>query len=288
MKKVNQELVCELSGYLQTAQQIVIGLLNCIETSGVATNALLKASSIPHVRQSEALSVISVLVQFEVIRNDNESWTCLYSSQEIQVLSNVLIGANIYKSLSDEVIHRERPEIVLTRPRAPSRLDKAISDDTSLSVNIEDTHDAFSSLAASAKERLTIMTPFLDEVGANWALSLFKVAKNSISKELILRFLQDPNSDLYPDGLPGILSELGKLDVKVFDFAVPRPDTPNFFETFHAKVISADGERAYVGSANLSKHSKETSMELGMLVSGTAALRVESILTKIRGIAISF
>jgi phosphatidylserine/phosphatidylglycerophosphate/cardiolipin synthase-like enzyme len=185
------------------------------------------------------------------------------------------------------MIAGEKTDIVLTRPRAPSRLDQAISDDTSLLVSIEDTADAFASLAAAAEERLTIMTPFLDEVGANWAISLFEIAGDSISKELILRFLNDPNSDLYPDGLPAILPDLRRLGVKVFDYGVPRPDIPQFYETFHAKVICADGSRAYVGSANLSRHSKETSMELGTLVSGRAALCVNSILEKIRSIAIS-
>ena len=72
-----------------------------------------------------------------------------------------------------------------------------------------------------------------------------------------------------------------RAQVKVYDFAVPRPDTPNFFETFHAKVISADEEWVYVGSANLSRHSKETSMELGMLVSGSAAAHGQFIAGRI-------
>ena len=152
-------------------------------------------------------------------------------------------------------------------------------------VHIENTDDAFKSLAASATRSLTIMTPFLDNVGSEWAVSLFEAADNAVSKQLILRFLQDPESDLYPEDYPSIIGDLKRLDVTVYDFAVPRPDTPSFFERFHAKVISADGARAYVGSANLSRHSKETSMELGMLVSGSAAARVDEILRKVRGIA---
>ena len=59
----------------------------------------------------------------------------------------------------------------------------------------------------------------------------------------------------------------------------------NLFETFHAKVICEDGKRAYVGSANLNRHSKETSMELGILISGSSAARIPSIIIKVRGIA---
>jgi len=197
------------------------------------------------------------------------------------------MGAQIYKNIADGFLEQEKSEVVLTRPKAPSSLDKQIDDDPTLLVHIENTDDAFASIAASATKSLTIMTPFLDEVGARWAITLYEIANSTVSKELILGFLQDPNSDLYPRGLDRIKPDLIRLGVKVYDFAVPRSDSRNFFETFHAKVICADGDRAYVGSANLSRHSKETSMELGMLVSGSAAARVDAILEKVRCIAIS-
>ncbi len=287
MESVNQELVLELSGLLQTAHKIVLGLIDFYETDSITTIVLLRAAAVPHIRHSEALSVLDLLERFEVIQKDGDSWISVYSKQNLTAFGQVLVGAQIYKGFSDQIIAKEKPEVVLTRPRAPSQLDKAISDDTSLSVHIENTDDAFASIAASAKERITIMTPFLDEVGASWAMALFNVTNESVSKELILRFLRDPSSNLYPEGLPLILADLSRLGVKIFDFAVPRPDTPQFYETFHAKVICADGSRAYVGSANLSQHSKETSMEMGILVSGTAAIRVDAILNKVRGIAYS-
>lgn len=39
-------------------------------------------------------------------------------------------------------------------------------------------------------------------------------------------------------------------------------------ETFHAKIVLADGVAAYVGSANLLKRSTSTILECGMLVEG--------------------
>ena len=287
MEKIYRELVHELSGQLQTAHKIVLGLIECYEADSVTTVVLLKAAAIPHVRQSEALSVLDLLSRFKVIQKDCDVWNCACSMEELKAIGYILLGALTYKGFSDDIIAQEKSEVVLTRPRAPSQLDKAIIDDTSLSVHVENTDDAFASIAASAKNRLTIMTPFLDEMGASWAIALFNVAKDTVSKELILRFLQDPSSNLYPEGLPAILADLKRLGVKVYDFAVPRPDTPQFYETFHAKVICADGNRAYVGSANLSRHSKETSMEMGMLVSGTVARRVDAVLQTVRGIAIS-
>ena len=287
MTSINPKLIRALSGNLQTARNIVAGLLDNCAGNRISTEALIKVAAIPHVRRSEALAVLELMERFHVIRKHGNAWSSPIPTEDLVGLGQALFGAQTLKELSDEVIELEKPEIILTRPRAPSRLDKAIGDDASLSVHIENTDDAFASLAVSAKKSLTIMTPFLDDVGARWAISLFEGANDSISKELILRFLQELDNDLYPEGLPGILSDLKRLKVKVYDFAVSRPDMPNFFETFHAKVICADGMRAYVGSANLNRHSKETSMELGILVSGAAAVRIQSILEKVRGIAIA-
>jgi len=287
MSSIDRDLICALSDYLQTARSVIAGLPGSNEEDRVSILALTKSAAIPHIRQSEAITVLGLLEQYGVVRKFENTWSCLYSQRDLKGLGDALFGAQTQKDVSDREIELERPEIILTRPRAPSRLDRVISDDASLSVHIEDTDDAFASLAASASESLTIMTPFLDDVGAKWAIALFEATNQSVSKELILRFLQSPDIDLYPEGLPSILADLHRLQVKIYDFAVPRPDTPMFFETFHAKVICADGNRAYVGSANLSRHSKETSMELGILVSGSAATRVHAILDKVRGIAIT-
>lgn len=285
MTEIVSELIDALTDYLQTARSVVAGLGVGEASSQISVPDLARAASIPHVRQSEAITVLGILEHHGLVKQHGNTWSRVSSKEDLDALGYALFGAQAQKEISAKVIELESPEVVLTRPRAPSQLDQAIEDDASLLVHIENTDDAFASLAASARRSLTIMTPFLDNVGAKWAVSLFEAADIAVSKQLILRFLRDSESDLYPEGYLGIIDDLRRLEVKVYDFAVPRLDTPSFFETFHAKVISADGERAYVGSANLSRHSKETSMELGMLVSGSAAARVNEILKKVRGIA---
>jgi len=278
------ELIYALSNYQQTARDLVSGLVASEEMDRITITELIRTASIPHIRKSEAITVMEILERHQVVQKGDSGWHSIYTKLELDSLGYALFGAQAQKLVSDVELILETPEIVLTRPKAPSRLAGRISADTSLSVSIENTDDAFASLAASACKSLTIMTPFLDEVGAKWAISLFDAAGEEVSKELILRFLSDSNSDLYPEGLPSIIDDLRRLEVKIYDFAVPREDTPNFFETFHAKIICADGKRAYVGSANLSRHSKETSMELGMLVSGSVAANVQRILDKVRAI----
>lgn len=285
MEDIDQELIKTLAPSLRTAGSMVVGLIRARGEPQVSTANLFRESGIPHVRHSEAISILDTLKQYDVVKESDGMWIILYTHDALIALGYALQGAQILKEESYKIIELERPEIVLTRPRAPSLLDEVIGSDTTLSVHIENTEDAFTSLAASSRHTLTIMTPFLDVVGARWAVTLFEAASESVSKELILRFLDDSSSDQYPEGLPSILTDLQRMKVKIFDYAVPRPDTPTFFETFHAKVIIADGVRAYVGSANLNRHSKDTSMELGMLVSGPAANRLNVLLDKVRRIA---
>lgn len=283
--EIDRKLVAELSDEYETAIQVLATLADLASGTRISVGELSRLSGIAHVRRSEMLKALNTLEDFGVTVLKESSCERLCSAQVLQGLQAALIGAQTYKAVADGVIRSERPDIVLTRPRAPSRLDEAINKDETLLIHIEETSDAFASLAASAIRSLTIMTPFLDESGADWALSLFGATIPGVRKHLILRFLKDPQSDWYPAAYDSIRSRLREIGVDVYDFAVPREDAPDFFETFHAKVVSADGSRAYVGSANLNRHSRETSMELGMLVAGTAAGRVEALLEKVRSIA---
>jgi phosphatidylserine/phosphatidylglycerophosphate/cardiolipin synthase-like enzyme len=56
-------------------------------------------------------------------------------------------------------------------------------------------------------------------------------------------------------------------------------------ETFHAKIVLADGVAAYVGSANLLRRSKGINLECGMLVEGPAVGAVKLVVDAVIGIA---
>jgi len=56
-------------------------------------------------------------------------------------------------------------------------------------------------------------------------------------------------------------------------------------ETFHAKIVLADGVAAYVGSANLLRRSKSTNLECGMLVEGPAVAAVKVLLDAVSAMA---
>jgi phosphatidylserine/phosphatidylglycerophosphate/cardiolipin synthase-like enzyme len=165
--------------------------------------------------------------------------------------------------------------LVVTMPPEPSRLADALSADiASEYVALTRTTDAFRHLATLARDRFTIMIPFIDRIGAEWAAELFE-ATAATERLLVLRNA----SQLVSCGPAG--RRVKASATRVIDYG--GADLAN--ETFHAKIVLADGVAAYVGSANLLRRSKSTNLECGMLVEGPAVGAVKVLLDAVAGMA---
>jgi hypothetical protein len=138
---------------------------------------------------------------------------------------------------------------------------------------LTDTRDAFLHLARTAKKRLVIMTPYIDRAGAEWACDLFE-ATTAEQKILVLRGAHQLGSC----GAAG--STLQDCATRILDYALVHrtDDGSEHLETFHAKVVLADGVAAYVGSANLLYRSREANLECGFLLEGDAVAPVAVLL----------
>jgi len=56
-------------------------------------------------------------------------------------------------------------------------------------------------------------------------------------------------------------------------------------ETFHAKILLADNDQAYIGSANMNRWSRDVSMECGVIISGPCVRPVATLIEAIMAIA---
>lgn len=158
--------------------------------------------------------------------------------------------------------------LVVTMPPEPSRLADALAADLASDyVALTRTTDAFRHLAGLARERFTIMIPYIDRVGAAWAAELFEATVAS-ERLLVLRGA----SQLYSCGVEG--RRVKAAATQIIDYS----GAESSGETFHAKIVLADGVAAYVGSANLLRRSKSTNLECGMLVEGPAVSAVKVLL----------
>lgn len=183
-------------------------------------------------------------------------------------------------SMSDSLIAPQaRARFVVTLPPEPSRIAGSLAKHTESSFTaLTNTQDAFIHLARRAKERLVIMTPFIDASGVQWASDLFEA---TLAKKKIL-ILRDA-SQLETCGPQG--KRLKELASRICDYAFygEEENSSGQLETFHAKVVLADGIAAYVGSANFLHRSRERNLECGFLLDGEAvapvAVLVEAVLS---------
>ncbi len=180
----------------------------------------------------------------------------------------------------DLVSPKGMTRLVVTLPGAQSRLGDALKRHAGEAfTTLTDTHDAFIHVARRAVDRLVIMVPFIDKVGAAWAVELFE-ATAATERVLVLR----DASQLAACGQPGL--HLKTLSTGVFDYCFfEEGDGTALDETFHAKIVLADGVSAYVGSANLLRRSRHSNLECGMLVDGSAALAVSVLVDTVLAVA---
>ena len=159
---------------------------------------------------------------------------------------------------------------VVTLPPEPSKLAEALRRDIASSVTaLTSTDDAFRHLAQRAKARLVIMIPYVDRTGAEWASQLFSLT-TALERILILREVRQLD-DCSAHGVA-----LRRAATRIVDYAGSGGSSQSD-ETFHAKIVLADGVGVYVGSANLLRRSKEVNLECGMLVEGPAVQSVKFV-----------
>jgi len=167
--------------------------------------------------------------------------------------------------------------LVVTMPPEPSRLGTALAEDIASDyVTLTPTTDAFRHIASLAHEQLTIMVPYIDSVGADWAAEMFE-GTTAAERTLVIR----EAAQLGRCGSSG--RRLERAATRIIDYG--GPDLSQ--ETFHAKVVLADGVAAYVGSANLLRRSKIANLECGMLVEGPAVQAVKVLLDAVIAASLS-
>lgn len=262
-------LVKKLSQVAESASLILKQLSNSDEKT---SSRVRLQESIILGRRSEAIQTLDLLLEFKIVDEISHGIIELkISSFEALYLSGILEGYDFATSSQDY------NEVVLTYPKSPSTLESELPKTGPETILIRNTQQVFTYLAETAEKSLVVVTPFLDNEGADVILDMFSRAKNVPSKSLVLRFLNhECESSLFPTGYLKIEKELKLLDVDIISYSINRPGTDRQ-ETFHAKIVLADGIAAYVGSSNFNRHSFDNSMELGMLAKDNSVRRINAI-----------
>jgi len=241
-------------------------------------------AGLPSTQILALLGFLKRLAELKLIdERPDMQWSLNGSQQTLAALSPLLAAVAFYRTS----IHRDETtaKVVLTRPGQPSKLEETLRSMGFAGGRLEVTSEAFGDIAGTARKRLMVMTPFLDSHGARWLGELLKKARPGVRTSVILRYLNIPSHSNYPEGLADLRDVLGGSGAEILDYSISRGPGQRV-ETFHAKVVLADDDYAYVGSANMNKASLENSMELGILVRGEAARAVARVMEAIRNIAL--
>lgn len=151
-------------------------------------------------------------------------------------------------------------QAVVTPPPNPSSFARALQSTGMARADLMDTASAMRQVASAARRDLVILTPFANEQGLRFVADLFEMS-HATCRTLILRTRNSGTRR----AIEGIKDRLRDLRVRVLDYVLDLGG--GNYETFHAKVILADEQMAYVGSANM-LHYARNSMELGVLLRG--------------------
>jgi hypothetical protein len=156
---------------------------------------------------------------------------------------------------------------IVTLPAAPSAIGRVLPAEGPIHASIGRTEEALGEIARAAVRSLTVMSPFVNREGAEFSLHLFDQS-TAPRRTLITRRAGPTRSALDP-----LLPAMNAKGVRVLDYLLP---VEGGYETFHAKVVIADGDQAYVGSANMTRYARH-SMELGLIVRGRPARAVAAL-----------
>jgi phosphatidylserine/phosphatidylglycerophosphate/cardiolipin synthase-like enzyme len=227
------------------------------------------AEHVAVVRRSLFAAGIAVRSNFET------QWVS--STDILKGLAQNLLGVASYLR-----VHRDRDSVrlVLTEPGQKSALRRAIDDSRALSPIVFQTSDAFFSLARAAKEELTVLSPFLDQQGADFLVELFALCSEGVRRSLICRPLNESECG---DAFRRRAADFRRLEVSVYEYALPSL-LPSGRETFHAKVVLADSSIFYVGSSNFMGAALSRSFECGVIVGGETAKQLRYVVAALQSI----
>jgi phosphatidylserine/phosphatidylglycerophosphate/cardiolipin synthase-like enzyme len=134
-------------------------------------------------------------------------------------------------------------------------------------------------LVMDADSSLVMVTPFFTEFGIDkFVTRLAQRAADGVTVDVITRDTDEGDAEEAVRRLEAAAVEIGGgalENISVYDYGTAT-------ERLHAKALVADGERAYIGSANLTSYSLQEAIEIGVIVDGPVVDDINAFLTEVR------
>jgi phosphatidylserine/phosphatidylglycerophosphate/cardiolipin synthase-like enzyme len=183
--------------------------------------------------------------------------------QLFQVMHDAIVALHVLKQVQTEQEQDRSVHLIATLP-------------DSLPLGADVRH-SIPSLAASlhrliteAKREIIVLTPFFEQVGFNRLESaLLAAADHGVTITIITQQLRDLTS-INHRVLQGLSQKAADVSLSShFSFyEYQQMNDGRAIMAAHAKILLADGEKAYLGSANLTEHGMARLVEVGVILQG--------------------
>ncbi|SFG00705.1 PLD-like domain-containing protein [Halopelagius inordinatus] len=184
----------------------------------------------------------------------------------VEALRSAFVGARLLTAQT------EPPEntIVATIPYDDPALDPGM---------FEPLHGNLLNLIRSADDDLVLMSPFLSERAyERLRPALHTATDNGASITLITRSLTYGETE-YNRGFARAVHDDARLAPHTTTYEYIDDET---WTTFHAKIVIADGQCAYLGTANLTHTGLGDNLELGVIFRDNTASRITALVENLR------
>jgi len=235
----------------------------------------LRAQNGRPITDDELLLAYSALCDLKILEKEGSRYTLNRDrlSATTQWRLGVQAAINVLKE--NGVDEKESLSLCVSLPPALSPAVEHVIRESST-----DLRSSLLDVVASAKQSLIIASPFWD---AGTTAEMVTLAGKKLAYGVHVSILGRFSRDLPAN----VRSQLVKISHSPNCAVMSWIEGVGFdTETFHFKAISADrGQRAYLGSANMTVSSLRSRMELGVILSGNTALQLDRILRVVLAIA---
>jgi phosphatidylserine/phosphatidylglycerophosphate/cardiolipin synthase-like enzyme len=223
--------------------------------------------------------ILEALTSIHLVKEEPFGLRLMLSSVEAEEKAAFLEG---YAYARHSHKDANQVDITLSPPSRPSRLMEHLPRQGFAWAGLDDTKDNLVDLASRASKRLVIVSPFVDDSGLDWIANLFDTTASSVQRVLIVRAAEERVRSLLSQRRAYFSSNNSQL----FSYAIPRTTKESLaIETFHAKVVLSDRDRAYIGSSNMNLASREISLECGVTLTGPCVRPVATLIETIISIS---
>ena len=262
---------------------ILLTTLAHSQANGLRHSLLAELSKRENVSSDRLQKLLPALHTTGLVEVDRESCELRVSPADALRYAAVLRGVAFAQHRHQDT---NSVEITLSPPATPSRLMEVLPKTDFSWARLYNTKDSLIELASRARRRFVVVSPFLDDDGLRWIATLFEAARHASDRCLIVRGREETEINL----LRSHASMLVTWSARVLRYAIahdPAVRAPAI-ETFHAKILLADSDRAYIGSANMNRWSRDVSMECGVILCGPSVRPVATLIDAISAISEPF